>query len=102
MNEIKITSKVEGVDDAMEKARKLVEMTEAAKQAAGELAKACKGIKVTVELDDGIKFDLSRVPTFMLVHELSNREGVNRRDVEPYERFKVKGEGPAIVLIVED
>lgn len=102
MNEIKITPKVEGVDEAMEKAKKLVEMTEMAQQAAGELSKACKGIKVTVELDDGIKFDLSRVPTFMLVHELSNREGVNRRYVEPYEKFEVKGEGPAIVLIVED
>jgi len=48
------------------------------------------------------KTALGDAKTHELVAELSKREGVDARRVEPYERTRVHAEGPAVVLIVTD
>lgn len=53
-----------------------------------------KGVTVMV--------NLSEVETCDLVRELSQREGVERTIAEPYQDVQVKGNGPAIVLVVID
>lgn len=45
---------------------------------------------------------LSSVPTCDLVQELEAREGIEKIWVNPYEDFKVKVNGPAVVLVVTD
>ena len=54
-------------------------------------------------------FDLSTVPTCVLVEELRKREGVDSVNVEPYEPYsitvgnkKATEQGPAIILTVID
>ena len=46
--------------------------------------------------------DLKNVSTKDLVEELSNRAGVRRTDVEPYDYKDISVEGPAIILVVID
>ena len=46
--------------------------------------------------------DLKRIRTCDLVEELVKRAGVDAKEYGPYETFQVEGEGPAIILIVED
>ena len=50
----------------------------------------------------GKHVDLSNIRTCDLVAELSKREGVSTKEFGPYENFQVEGEGPMIILIVED
>jgi len=45
---------------------------------------------------------LKTVPTCKLVEELSTREGVERKEAEPYQDLHVEVNGPAIVLVVID
>ena len=54
-------------------------------------------------------FDLSTVPTCVLVEELRKREGVFDKYVEPYEPYSItigdkteSEQGPAIILTVID
>ena len=49
-----------------------------------------------------MEINLSSISTADLVKELSDRAGVNKHMIDPYEEYTVVGEGPAIVLIVED
>lgn len=46
--------------------------------------------------------NLSMFSTKELVEELSKREGVDTRMVEPYEDVTEKVNGPAIILVVID
>lgn len=46
--------------------------------------------------------DLKEIATCDLVKELSDREGVEVRTAEPYQKMMVKIEGPAVVLVVID
>ena len=53
--------------------------------------------------------DLSKISTVDLVQELSQREGVEKFVVEPYQRFEMtvgdthyKDGGPAIIFIIQD
>lgn len=46
--------------------------------------------------------DLNSVRTCDLVEELRKRTGVSAKEYGPYETFRVEGEGPTIILIVED
>ena len=46
--------------------------------------------------------DLSNIRTCDLVEELRKRTGVSTKEYGPYETFRVGGEGPVIILIVED
>ena len=46
--------------------------------------------------------DLSQIPTWQLVKELSEREGVQKTIAEPYQDVQVMVNGPAIVLTVAD
>lgn len=49
-----------------------------------------------------MSINLKDVPTWMLVEELKTREGVKVEEYGPYEPYKAEGEGPAVILIVED
>lgn len=46
--------------------------------------------------------ELKNYTTRELVEELSNREGVERTDIKPYELRGTDVEGPAVVLIIMD
>lgn len=46
--------------------------------------------------------ELKNYSTKELVEELSNREGVERTDIKPYELRGTDVEGPAVVLIIMD
>ena len=46
--------------------------------------------------------DLSQIPTWQLVKELSEREGVQKTIAELYQDVQVMVNGPAIVLTVVD
>lgn len=45
---------------------------------------------------------LDSISTAELVNELAGREGVTAKEIGPYEPYKVEGEGPVVILIVED
>lgn len=46
--------------------------------------------------------DLSKITTRDLVEELKKREGVNAKQVTPYEDYRVEVNGPAVVLLITD
>lgn len=46
--------------------------------------------------------DIDYIPTCELVEALLRREGVTAKEIGPYEPYKIEGEGPAVILIVED
>lgn len=46
--------------------------------------------------------DIDNIPTCELVEALLRREGITVKEIGPYESYKVEGEGPAVILIVED
>lgn len=45
---------------------------------------------------------LDSIPTADLVNELAGREGVTVNEIGPYDPYKVEGDGPVVILIVED
>ena len=48
------------------------------------------------------KNELKKFKTFELVEELSKREGVEKIQIEPYKKIKIKVEGPIVILKVID
>ena len=46
--------------------------------------------------------ELHEIPTCELVKELIVRDGVTARELAPYETYMMSGEGPTILMIIED
>lgn len=46
--------------------------------------------------------DLEKVSTKQLVIELMRREGMEAKEIAPYEPYSIADTGPCIVLIVRD
>jgi hypothetical protein len=49
-----------------------------------------------------IEKELQKFSTSVLVAELQARCGVKTKIAEPYQKIKIKVEGPAIILVVND